>query len=142
MHQLRQTLCEHLGKTLTPELAAAIELAANIPAEQPMGLLNKWRHLIEPVIQGSSTPLPWDALKYIPVRVYEAGQSVLVVRTSKSTAFIWVAAGVLDEVLTLIERVAADAKTAGCSSVSYLGRRGWLRAAGFTDCAIFGVRRV
>ena len=140
---LRNALAAHLGQVLTPEVAAAIELALR-PAvsADTKHKLNKWRHLIEPVISQDSPPVSWAELQNTPVDVYESENSVLLVCMSKRTAFIWVAAGVLGEVLSLFEQVKADAKQAGCKQISYVGRAGWLRTAGFKKLASYGAMEI
>ncbi len=143
MSPLRNALAAHLGQVLTPEVAAAIELAL-CPAvsDDTQHKLNKWRHLIEPVISQDSPPVSWAELQNTPVDVYESENSVLLVCMSKRTAFIWVAAGVLAEVLSLFEQVKAHAMQAGCKQVSFVGRAGWVRAAGFKFCATFGAEEI
>lgn len=86
--------------------------------------------------------MQWDAVQKIPVHVYEDKSSVLVMRLFESNAFIWVAAGELAEVLSLFKEAITDARIAGCKSISYLGRSGWMRVAGFKQCAVFGTKEI
>lgn len=109
-------------------------------------LLNKWRHLIEPVVLSSVTPISWDAVCAMELMVYEGKKSVILAHDKwlgpRFTRSIWVAAGELEEVIELVERVCEDAKQAGLSCVSYVGRRGWVRAAGFDEAATVGIREL
>jgi hypothetical protein len=140
---LRNALAAHLGQVLTPEVAAAIEFAARPVVSDDTALkLNRWRHLIEPVISQDSPPVSWAELQNTPVDLYESENSVLLVLMSERAAFIWVAAGVLDEILSLFEQVKVDAKQAGCKQVSYVGRAGWLRSAGFKKLASYGAMEI
>ncbi|HEX4843207.1 MAG TPA: hypothetical protein VFV57_06010 [Limnobacter sp.] len=106
--------------------------------------LNRWRHLIEPAIQESITPMPWAEVCSLDVSVLEGKASVLVACDSniggKPVRSIWVAAGVLDEVLELVERACAQARRDGHTSICYIGRRGWVKTAGFSELAIVGIR--
>lgn len=135
---LRQTLGAHLGQVLTPELAALIEQATGSNAQA----LSDWRYLIEPVIQASDTPVSWERVLEINPQVYAALNSVVVVRYTPPNAFVWVAAGDLQEVLMLFKSVKSDASDKGCNAITYLGRRGWVRAAGFKESAVLGKMEV
>ena len=141
---LRRALGAHIGQVLTPELACAIEVEASGPAnpEHTMAKLRKWRHLIEPVAQSNASPATWAQVERTPVTVYEAAHSVLVVCVSAREAVIWVASGVLDEVLDLIEQATADASAIGCNTISYIGRPGWIRLAGFVPKAVQGIKEI
>lgn len=109
-------------------------------------LLEKWRHLIEPVIQASATPLAWDVVLTQPLQVFEGERTVLVTRpgslNGKPAWYVWVAAGDFDEVPGLFERVKESARTAGMDQVAYMGRRGWIRAMGFDEVAVIAVKEL
>ena len=146
---LRKTIGSYLGQVLTPEMAAEIELAASavqLNDEQTIALLNKWQYLIEPTIQ-NSTPMSWNEAITTPVNVMESANSVLVILPAcivngKRVVTIWVAAGVMREVLELFDALVIQAKAAGVQEVRYLGRGGWLRVAGFTKTAVFGAKEI
>lgn len=147
---LRKTIGSYLGQVLTPEIAAEIELAASavqLNDEQTIALLNKWRHLIEPTIQSSITPMTWDEAITTPVNVMEAANSVLVILPAcilngKKVITIWVAAGVMREVLELFDALVVQARAMGAQEVRYVGRDGWLKVAGFKTRAVFGAKEI
>lgn len=109
-------------------------------------LLSKWRHLIEPVVKDSVTPVSWETVCAMSLLIYEGVNSVVVTRDfwmgSSWTRSIWVAAGDLSEVLCLVEKVCMDAKQEGFKTVSFVGRRGWLKAAAFKEVATVGIREL
>lgn len=141
---LRRALGAHIGQVLTPELACAIEVAASGQAnpDHIISKLRKWRHLIEPVAQGNASPATWEQVENTPVSVYESYNSVLVVRVRASDALIWVAAGVLSEVMELFSQALVDAAVMGCKTISYIGRPGWIRMARFEPKAILGIKEI
>lgn len=147
---LRKTIGSYLGQVLTPEMAAEIELSASavqLNDEQTIALLNKWQYLIEPTIQSSITPMSWNEAITTPVNVMESANSVLVILPAcivngKRVVTIWVAAGVMREVLELFDALVIQAKAAGVQEVRYVGRDGWLKVAGFTKIAVFGVKEI
>ncbi len=105
--------------------------------------LERWRHLIEPETSGGITPVCWDTVLSMPLLVVEGDKSVLVLRDcvigGHLSRSIWVAAGVLDEVMELVRKSEAKAKDDGIKYMVYLGRRGWLRAAnGYEELAVIG----
>lgn len=110
-------------------------------------LLNKWRHLIEPETSSGLTPVDWADVCAMPVHVFEGNQSVIVTLDSclkgKDVRTIWVAAGVLGEVLEIVKRVEDSAREAGKSAVVFMGRRGWVRSAvGYKDLATIGIKEL
>jgi hypothetical protein len=142
LNALRNALANNLGHTLTPDVAAAIErnlFPGNSSATR--ATLEKWRHLIEPVISQSVTPLTWDLVLGTPVSVVESQNSVIVFQSGRVWT-VWVAAGDMQEVLSLFEAMQLEAKSLGVKQITYLGRAGWVRAAGFTEKAVFGVKEL
>ena len=110
-------------------------------------LLNQWRHLIEPVIQASVTPMPWTRVLATRVNLNHSLNSVLVTLPEQSVAggrviTIWIAAGDMAEVLGLFAELEAQARANGVQVINYAGRRGWLRAAGFTEHAVIGRKEI
>lgn len=105
--------------------------------------LARWRHLIEPTVATSLTPMPWADVLRQPVRVFEARASVMVTRAGvvfgAPACVIWVAAGELAEMGGLYDRVKRQAAADGHARVVYMGRRGWLRAFGLREAATVGV---
>lgn len=110
-------------------------------------LLNKWRHLIEPETTSGLSPVAWDKVCSMPVRVYEGERSVVVTLDSylngDPVRSIWVAAGELEEVLQIVKRVEFSAREAGKVAVLFMGRRGWVRSAvGYKDLATIGIKEL
>lgn len=109
-------------------------------------LLEKWRHLIEPETSGGLTPVAWNDVLKMNLMVYELGESVLVMRDctvfSKRMRSIWVAAGVLNEVRSLVVQAESNAKQDGIKFMIYMGRRGWLRACGYDEVAAIGQKEL
>lgn len=148
--QLRQVLGAHLGQVLTPDIAARIELATfAMPGNnaETEALLNQWRHLIEPVVQASITPMPWPCVLATRVNLTHSLNSVLVTLPEQSVEgvrviTIWIAAGDMAEVLGLLAELEAQARANGVQVINYVGRRGWLREAGFTEHAVIGRKEI
>ena len=142
LNDLRNALANNLGHTLTPEVAASIERSL-FPgnSEYSLSKLAKWRHLIEPTIAQSETPMTWEAVLKTPVSVVEAENSVIVFQSGRVWT-IWVAAGDMDEVLSLFDSMQIEARSLGVKKITYLGRPGWVRAAGFETQAVFGVKEL
>lgn len=109
-------------------------------------LLNKWRHLVEPEISGGLTPVAWEQALGMPLRVVEGRESVLVLCDAhiqgRQAWSIWVAAGVMDEVLQLMQKAEDMARENGIRAMVYLGRRGWIRAAGYNEKAVIGLKEL
>lgn len=147
---LRLALGAHLGQVLTPEIAASIEQAAFFaPGNSPetIELLKKWRRLIEPTIQASFIPVPWETLLATRVNVACSSKSVLIslpeqTINGKRVIKIWVAAGDMEEVMDLINSLKSKATESGVNAIEYAGRRGWVRAAGFNEKAVFGRKEI
>ncbi len=147
---LRKTIGSYLWQVLTPEIAAEIELSIGgqqTNTSQTIALMNKWRHLIEPTIKASITPMSWKEATDTPAHVMESANSVLVhlpvcTLNGKKVITIWIAAGEMIEVLDLFRVLVIQAKEAGVQEVRYLGREGWLRMAGFTKTAVFGTKEI
>ncbi len=111
-----------------------------------LALLNKWRHLIEPEVTHGLTAVDWADVVRMPVMVVEGQQSVLVLRDVEihgmKARSIWVAAGVMDEVLQLMDQAEEVARTDGIRNMVYMGRRGWVRAAGYVEKAVVGLKEL
>lgn len=109
-------------------------------------LLNKWRHLIEPEISSGLTPVPWEQVLAMPVRVVEGEGSVLVLVDAqiagRDVRSIWVAAGAMAEVLQLMDKAEDLARKDGIGAMAYVGRRGWARAAGYNELAVIGLKEL
>lgn len=109
--------------------------------------LDKWRHLIEPEISQGLTPVTWEQMLAMRPDVFEGERSVILTRdvvigTRKSRS-IWVAAGVMDEVMRLVSQVEESARQSGIGSVIFMGRRGWLRAAsGYREMSVIGLKEL
>lgn len=106
--------------------------------------LEHWRWLIEPEIAHDGlTPVSWDELLSMPgVMLYEGDRSVVLAVDSAAGRCIWLAAGVLEEVSELVDEAQAQAARDGVRGLVYVGRRGWIRALGFTEVAVVGTREV
>ncbi|HAI59817.1 MAG TPA: hypothetical protein DCM32_08070 [Xanthomonadaceae bacterium] len=123
------------------DMPAAQQDAVRLPDAR--AALARWRHLIEPTVAASLTPMPWADVLRQPARVFEGARSVMVTRRGSAlgepACVIWVAAGDLTEMGELYERVKRQAAADGCPRVIYMGRRGWLRAFGLREAATVGV---
>ena len=109
--------------------------------------LNRWRHLIEPETSRGLTAVPWSAVPARAGKVFEGAHSVVVthdVRIASGMArSIWVAVGVLDEVMQLVDEVEDSARRDGMAAVIFMGRKGWLRAArGYRSECVVGVKEL
>lgn len=108
--------------------------------------LNKWRHLIEPEVTQGLTAVDWVDVVRMPVMVLEGVQSVVVLRDVEIHGMparsVWVAAGVMDEVLQLLRQAEGMARKDGLKRMIYMGRRGWIRAAGYDEKATVGMKEI
>lgn len=109
-------------------------------------MIEKWRHLIEPVMQDGLTPIPWDKLKELPCVLFEGDQTVLYcmesqIKNVKSLQIV-VAAGKMNEVDRLFEQAKHYAKQHNFKTITYMGRQGWLRTHGFKIGAVVGIMEV
>ena len=109
--------------------------------------LEKWRHLIEPETSGGLTPVRWSEVLTMPLMLVEGHQSVLLLRDcridGRAMRSIWVAAGQLSEVLDLVRVAEAEARSAGIGAMVFMGRRGWIRAAGdYREVATIGLKEL
>jgi hypothetical protein len=108
--------------------------------------LERWRASIEPIIVASPTPVEWADVMRLASGIYEAGDSVIVTYDTlifgKATRLIWVAFGDMAGLGQLLAEVEDDALADGMASVSYLGRRGFVREFGFREAAVLGVKEV
>lgn len=108
--------------------------------------LNKWRHLIEPEVTKGLTAVDWVDVVRMPVMVLEGAQSVVVLRDVEINGVqarsVWVAAGVMEEVLSLLRQAEDLARQDGVKRMVYMGRRGWVRAAGYEEHATVGLKEI
>lgn len=97
--------------------------------------LARWRHLIEPELLASASPLSWAELLDMPVKVLERSASVMVTHDSvvggELVQTVLVACGELQEVRDMVPEMENLARIKGIGKVIFVGRRGWLRI--FTD---------
>lgn len=105
--------------------------------------MDKWRHLIEPTIADSVTPVSWEEAKAKNPLVFEGKESVLLALPTdligRKMLLIWVAAGNLSEVSDLFKQCETYAK-GKFDGVCYLGRKGWIKTHGFKEIAVIGVK--
>jgi hypothetical protein len=106
----------------------------------------KWRSLLEPIIQKSLTPMEWAEAKRQPSVVFETEHSVLVCNDGafegKKALQIWLAAGNMEEVGELLDRAEQYATNNGFAAMTYCGRRGWIRTHGYREVAVVSVKEL
>jgi hypothetical protein len=105
---------------------------------------DKWRALLEPVIDKSLTRMTWEEAKSQKSVVFESQNSVLVANDGsfegKKALQIWLAAGDIEEVSDLAEKAEKYAKDNGFAAMTYCGRRGWIRTHGYKEVAVVSVK--
>jgi hypothetical protein len=105
--------------------------------------MEKWRHLIEPTVLESISPISWDEVKAKNPLVFEGKESVLLALPNdllgRKMLLIWVAAGNLSEVSDLFKQCEEYAKDK-FDGVCYVGRKGWVKTHGFKEIAVIGVK--
>lgn len=105
--------------------------------------MDKWRHLIEPTVLESISPIPWEQVKAKNPLVFEGKESVLLALPNellgRKMLLIWVAAGNLSEVSDLFKQCEEYAKDK-FDGVCYVGRKGWVKTHGFKEIAVIGVK--
>lgn len=105
--------------------------------------MDKWRHIVEPVILESITPMSWEDAKNKNPLIFEGNESVLLALPSellgRKMLLIWVAAGNLSEISELFKQCETYAKDK-FEGVCYLGRKGWIKTHGFKEIATIGVK--
>jgi hypothetical protein len=105
--------------------------------------MDKWRHLIEPTVLESISPIPWEQVKEKNPLVFEGKESVLLALPNellgRKMLLIWVAAGNLSEVSDLFKQCEEYAKDK-FDGVCYVGRKGWVKTHGFKEIAVIGVK--
>lgn len=106
--------------------------------------LNDWRDVLEPLIQESLTPMDWDTFLSHKMNHWTRNKSILVAHPSEYKGrpylAIWLAHGDLADVEALVAQCEQFAEQNGFAGVAYSGRRGWVRALGFRELAIFAVK--
>jgi len=109
-------------------------------------LIDKWRHLLEPLVNESLAPIPWELVKSQDYILFESEQSVLVVNKGfmlgKKALLIWLAAGIMDEIDVLAQQAENYGKSEGYEIISYCGRKGWIKTHGYTEVATVGVKNL
>jgi hypothetical protein len=107
--------------------------------------MEKWRHLIEPTVLESISPISWEGVKAKNPLVFEGKESVLLALPNellgRKMLLIWVAAGNLSEVSDLFKQCEEYAKDK-FDGVCYVGRRGWVKTHGFKEIAVIGVKGI
>ena len=107
--------------------------------------MDKWRHLIEPTVLESISPIPWEQVKAKNPLVFEGKESVLLALPNellgRKMLLIWVAAGNLSEVSDLFKQCEEYAKDK-FDGVCYVGRKGWVKTHGFKEIAVIGVKGI
>ena len=107
--------------------------------------MEKWRHLIEPTVLESISPISWDEVKAKNPLVFEGKESVLLALPNellgRKMLLIWVAAGNLSEVSDLFKQCEEYAKDK-FDGVCYVGRKGWVKTHGFKEIAVIGVKGI
>jgi hypothetical protein len=107
---------------------------------------DKWRTLLEPVIDKSLTRMTWAEAQRQPSVVFESEGSVLVANEGsfdgKKALQIWLAAGNIDEVSSLAEQAEEHAKKHGFAAMTYCGRRGWIKTHGYKEVAVVSVKEL
>ena len=107
--------------------------------------MDKWRHLIEPTVLESISPISWEEVKAKNPLVFEGKESVLLALPNellgRKMLLIWVAAGNLSEVSDLIAQCEEYAKDK-FDGVCYVGRKGWVKTHGFKEIAVIGVKGI
>jgi hypothetical protein len=107
--------------------------------------MDKWRHLIEPTVLESISPIPWEQVKAKSPLVFEGKESVLLALPNellgRKMLLIWVAAGNLSEVSDLFKQCEEYAKDK-FDGVCYVGRKGWVKTHGFKEIAVIGVKGI
>ena len=107
--------------------------------------MDKWRHLIEPTVLESISPIPWEQVKAKSPLVFEGKESVLLALPNellgRKMLLIWVAAGNLSEVSDLFKQCEEYAKDR-FDGVCYVGRKGWVKTHGFKEIAVIGVKGI
>ena len=105
--------------------------------------MDKWRHLIEPTVMDSISPMTWEQVKAKNPLVFEGKESVILALPNellgRKMLLIWVAAGNLSEVSDLFKQCEKYAKDK-FDGVCYVGRKGWLKTHGFKEIAVIGVK--
>ena len=109
-------------------------------------MIDKWRHLLEPLVQKSLCAIPWEEVQAQPYVLFESDQSVLVandgVMLGKKALQIWLAAGIIEEIDILAQQAEDYGRSKGYEIISYCGRKGWIRAHGYQEVATVGVKNL
>lgn len=115
--------------------------------ESYVALLEKYRHLIEPEISSGLTPVSWEQMIAMRPLVFHSGNSVVLTLDiqlhGEPARNIWVASGVMSEVMQLVAEVEKSSIATGIKSIVFMGRRGWIRAAkGYREMATIGIKEL
>ena len=108
--------------------------------------LERWRSVIEPIIQNSIAPAPWEYIVQQNIVLFDRPESVLLCMVSdwkgKKSLHITVAAGKMDEVNEMYLEAEEYARQHDCKTIIYVGRTGWLKTHGFKNEAVIGCKEL
>lgn len=109
-------------------------------------MIEKWRYLVEPVLNNAVAPIAWDLIKSWPLIIFEGQETVLFcleseLKGGKSLQII-AGAGKMNEINQLYEQAETYAKQHGYKTISYVGRKGWLKTHGFKIEAVVGMKEL
>jgi hypothetical protein len=109
-------------------------------------VIDKWRYLLEPLINESIAPIPWEQVKKQDYILFECGNSVLVANSGfmfgKKSIQIWLAAGIMEEIDVLAQQAEDYGRNNGFELISYCGRKGWIKSHGYKEVATVGVKNL
>ena len=109
-------------------------------------MIDKWRHLLEPLVQKSLVAIPWEEVRLQDYILFELGESVLVANNGtmlgKKALQIWLAAGIMSEIDVLAQQAENYGRTNGYELISYCGRKGWVKSHGYKEVATVGVKEL
>jgi hypothetical protein len=109
-------------------------------------VIDKWRHLLEPLVNESIAPIPWEQVRQQNYILFESDNSVLVANSSnmlgKKALQIWLAAGIMSEIDILAQQAENYGRANGFELISYCGRKGWIKTHGYKEVATVGVKNL
>jgi hypothetical protein len=109
-------------------------------------MIDKWRYLLEPLVNESLCAIPWEQVREQDYILFELEESVLVansgVMLGKKALQIWLAAGIMDQVDILAQQAEDYGRANGFELISYCGRKGWVRSHGYKEVATVGVKNL
>ena len=109
-------------------------------------MIDKWRHILEPLVNEGLAPIPWEQVKQQPYILFESDSSVVVANSSvmfsKKALQIWLTAGIMSEVSALLQQAESYGRSNGYELISYCGRKGWIKSQGYKEVATVGVKEL